>query len=85
MRRANKTSISSERLRVGIGYSARMGDIIGRAEMVLRRRYDLDAADAYALLVKVSEQQSRSLDSVALAVIERLESRISADLLARAP
>jgi hypothetical protein len=49
-----------------------MGDIIGRAEMVLRRRYDLDATDAHELLVKVSEQQNRSLSSVALTVTERL-------------
>ncbi len=48
------------------------GDIIGRAEMVLRRRYDLDATDAHELLVKVSEQQNRSLSSVALMVSERL-------------
>ncbi|MGB9226931.1 ANTAR domain-containing protein [Mycobacterium sp.] len=48
-----------------------MNDIIGRAEIVLRRRYGLDAADAYTLLVKVSEQQNRSLDSVALSVIEQ--------------
>lgn len=62
-----------------------MGDIIGQAETVLRRRYELDAADAYTLLVKVSEQQNRSLNSVALAVIERLESGMSADLAARGP
>jgi AmiR/NasT family two-component response regulator len=62
-----------------------MGDVIGQAETVLRRRYDLDAADAYALLVKVSEQQNRSLNSVALAVIERLDSGTSADLAARGP
>ncbi len=48
------------------------GDIIGRAEMMLRRRYDLDATDAHELLVKVSEQQNRSLSSVALTVTERL-------------
>jgi AmiR/NasT family two-component response regulator len=68
-----------------VGTRLGMGDIISRAEMVLRRRYDLDARDAYALLVKVSEQQNRSLDSVALGVIERLESGISADLAVRRP
>ena len=52
-----------------------MGDIIGRAEMVLRRRYDLGATDAHELLVKVSEQQNRSLSSVALTVTERLAVR----------
>ena len=57
-----------------------MHDIIARAEMVLRQRYDLDAKDAHALLVKVSQQQNRSLDSVALKVIEQLRSSISADL-----
>jgi hypothetical protein len=62
-----------------------MGDIIGQAETVLRRRYDLDAADANALLVRVSEQQNRSLNSVALAVIERLDSGTSADLAAQGP
>jgi len=37
-----------------------------------RRGYDLDATDAHELLVKVSEQQNRSLSSVALTVTERL-------------
>ena len=54
------------------GPGLNMGDIIGRAEMVLRRRYPLDATDAHELLVKVSEQQNRSLSSVALTVTERL-------------
>ncbi len=52
-----------------------MGGVIGRAEMVLRRRYDLDATDAHELLVKVSEQQNRSLSSVAVTVTERLAVR----------
>ena len=55
-----------------------MHDIIARAEMVLSQRYNLDATDAHALLVKVSQQQNRSLDSVALEVIEQLRSGISA-------
>jgi AmiR/NasT family two-component response regulator len=63
-----------------VGTPLGMPDIIGRAEMVLRRRYDIAATDAYALLVKVSEQQNRSLDSVAQEVIARLRSGISADL-----
>ena len=53
-----------------------MGDIISRAETVLTRRYDLDARDAHELLVKVSEQQNRSLGSVALTVTERWESAL---------
>ena len=53
--------------------------------MVLRRRYDLDARDANALLVKVSNQQNRSLNSVALEVIERLQVGVPADLAARRP
>jgi AmiR/NasT family two-component response regulator len=53
--------------------------------MMLRRRYGLDATDAYALLVKVAEQQNRSVNSVALEVIERLPSGISADLAERGP
>jgi AmiR/NasT family two-component response regulator len=68
-----------------VGTRLGMRDIIGRAEMMLRRRYGLDATDAYALLVKVSEQQNRSLNSVALEVIERLPSGISADLAERGP
>jgi AmiR/NasT family two-component response regulator len=62
-----------------------MRDIIGRAEMMLRRRYGIDATDAYALLVKVAEQQNRSINSVALEVIERLPSAISADLAEPGP
>jgi AmiR/NasT family two-component response regulator len=61
-----------------VGTLGGMHDIIARAEMVLRQRYDLDATDAHALLVKVSQQQNRSLDSVALQVIEQLRSGISA-------
>ena len=68
-----------------MGTRVGMGDIIGRAEMMLRRRYGLDATDAYALLFKVAEQQNRSLNSVALEVIERLPSGISADLAERGP
>ncbi len=59
-----------------------MGDIIGQAETVLMRRYGLEAGDAHALLVHVSEQQSRSLGSVALAVIERLASSVAGGIAA---
>ncbi|WP_055398963.1 MULTISPECIES: ANTAR domain-containing protein [unclassified Mycobacterium] len=62
-----------------------MGDIIDRAEMVLRRRYELAASEAHALLIRVSEQQCRSIDSVAHTVIERLAPVVAAETGASGP
>jgi hypothetical protein len=62
-----------------------MMDIVGRAESVLRRRYGLEAGEASALLVGISEQQNRTLDSVAQAAVARFDAGVSVDHDAPAP
>jgi AmiR/NasT family two-component response regulator len=48
-----------------------MPDVIGQAEAVIRRRFGIDSAAAYALLVKLSWQQERPIEAIARELVGR--------------
>jgi AmiR/NasT family two-component response regulator len=49
-------------------------DVIGQAKGVLMERHDIDADDAFAMLVKMSQDQNRKLHDVAADITGESES-----------
>lgn len=46
-------------------------DIIGQAKGVIMERFDVDASDAYALLVRLSQEKSAPLHTIAVQLVHR--------------